>query len=440
MFCLPVLMALSALLAACGGGEGGRRPDVLLLILDTTRADHFGAYGYERPTTPNFDRLAAEGRRFDAAWAQSPWTLPAVATILTGQPPRVHGAGRASGGILPLRPELPALAESMTDAGYRSAAFMNVIWCSPELSALDRGFELYDHETSDESNSGHRDAARTTAAALEWLDRIGGDPFFMVLHYFDPHLTYDPPAPYDTMFGDDSHGLPADFGSASEVYLIRNGRLRLNDQQRRTLMARYDGELRFADEQFGRLRQALEERGRWDETLVIVVADHGEEFWDHGGFEHGHSHYRELLNVPLIVRRPGEAASGEVVTDRVTQLDIVPTILDFAGLPVPEELPGKVLGAGGSAYAIAEGSLWGGDLLSARSDAGTLIIRRNSAAMITYAADDPLEENGLVGEEHAQSELLELLRTLPAPPSRDDPPVALSDDQIERLRSLGYLN
>jgi arylsulfatase A-like enzyme len=439
MFCLPVMLALLASVVACGGADEPASPDVLLLILDTARADHFGAYGYDRPTTPNFDRFAEEGRRFDSAWAQSPWTLPAVATILTGQPPWVHGAGRARRGIMPLRPEVTSLAELMTVAGYRSAAFMNVVWCSPELSALDRGFEHYDFETSDESNRDQRNAAETTAAALEWLDRIGDDPFFMVLHYFDPHLTYHPPAPYDTMFGDQANGLPPDFGSAAEIYRIRDGSLRLSDAQQRTLMARYDGELRYADEQFGRLREALEERGRWDKALIIVVADHGEEFWDHGGFEHGHSHYRELLRLPLIVKHPGRPAGGEAVADRVTQLDLAPTILDFAGLPIPEEMPGKPFGSGGSPYAIAEGSLWGGELLSARSDSGTLIIRRNSAAMISYAPDDRLEENGMAGERYAPPDLLELLRALPAPPSRNDPPVRLTGDQIERLRSLGYL-
>jgi arylsulfatase A-like enzyme len=426
------------LLTACGGGREAPRRDVLLLIIDTARADHFSAYGYERPTTPNFDRLAAEGSRFDEAWAQSPWTLPAVATILTGQPPRVHGAGRAERGIMPVRPEVPTIAEMMAAAGYRSAAFMNVIWCGPRLSTLDRGFELYDFETSDESNRGHRDAARTTAAALGWLDDIGDDPFFAVLHYFDPHLTYDPPAPFDTMFEEEGSGLPADFGSAADVYKIRDGSLRLSPGERQGLMARYDGELRFADEQFGRLRQELEARGRWEETLVIVLADHGEEFWDHGGFEHGHTHYRELLRVPLIVKRPGGQA-GVAVAERVTQLDVAPTILDFAGIPIPGELPGKLLGGGGSAFAVAEGSLWGGQLLSVRSDDGTLIMRRENGAMLTFTAGDKMERNGLLGEEHAPAELVELLRALPAPPARNTPPEQLTEEQLETLRSLGYL-
>jgi len=431
-------LALLVLLTACGGGRQAPRRDVLLLIIDTARADHFSAYGYERPTTPNFDRLAAEGRRFDEAWAQSPWTLPAVATILTGQPPRGHGAGRAKGGILPLRPEVPTLAELMTAAGYRSAAFMNVIWCGPRLSALNRGFELYDHQTSDESNLGHRDAARTTAAALDWLDDIGDDPFFAVLHYFDPHLTYDPPAPFDTMFEEQGSALPADFGSAAEVYRIRDGSLRLSRMQQQALMARYDGELRFADEQFGLLRRELEARGRWDETLVIVLADHGEEFWDHGGFEHGHTHHGELLRVPLIVRRPAEPAGGPVA-ERVTQLDVAPTILDFAGIAIPGELPGNVLGSGDTTFAVAEGSLWGGELLSVRSDTGTLIMRRENGAMVTYGADDRLELNGLLGEKNAPAELVELLRALPTPPPRHAPPEQLTEQQLETLRSLGYL-
>jgi membrane-anchored protein YejM (alkaline phosphatase superfamily) len=426
-------------LAACGG-EGTAMPgDILLIVVDTARADHFSSYGYSRPTTPSFDRLAKEGMRFEDAWAQSPWTLPAMATILTGRPPHVHGAGRAREGILPIRPEVATLAERMAAADYRTAAFINVIWCGPRLSALDRGFELYDFHTSDESNRGHRDAMRTTDAALAWLDMIDDDPFFIIVHYFDPHLTYDPPPPYDTTFEEDpGMGLPAGFGSAVEVFKIRNGSLRLDPMQKKSLMARYDGELRYTDEQFARLRKGLERRGRWKDALVIVVADHGEEFWDHGGFEHGHSHYRELLRVPLIVKKPGEAG-GEVAEERVTQLDIAPTILEFAGLDLPDELPGKVLGTAGSTYAVAEGSLWGGDLISVRSDDGSLILNRDTGSTIFFDAADIMELSGSSAAGNAEPDLLQLLHALPRLPTRDEAPEALTEKQLEELRSLGYL-
>ena len=197
---LTPLLGLSLLVAAGCAPAPPPTGGVLLIILDTTRTDHLSAYGYPRLTSPNLDRLATEGQRYDRAWSQAPWTLPSVATILTGRPPWIHGAMRGPGGIRPIDPELTTLAESMKQAGYATGAVINVVWCSPRLSGLNRGFEHYDYHETDASNRGHRDAAATTDAALEWLDGSGDRPFFLVVHYFDPHLTYDPPAPYDTMF------------------------------------------------------------------------------------------------------------------------------------------------------------------------------------------------------------------------------------------------
>ena len=434
---IGLVLALALLAAGCGE-EPARRGDVILVIVDTARADHLSSYGYLRQTTPELDRLAAEGERYENAWAQSPWTLPAVATILTGQPPHVHGAGRTAAGIRPLRPDLPTIAERMAAAGYRTAAFINVLWCAP-TSGLNRGFERYDFRTSDESNVGTRDAAETTTAALDWLSGAGEDPVFMVVHYFDPHLTYDPPAPYDTMFEEGGGPrVPPGFGSAAQVFRIRRGEIRLDPAQRSSLIARYDGELRFMDEQFGRLRRGLEEAGRWDDALVVVVGDHGEEFWDHGGFEHGHSHHRELMRVPLIVRRPA-GERGEVLNGRVRQIDVAPTVFDFAGLPGPVGLPGRVLGPEGSRFAVGEGSLWAGDLVSARSDAGTLILDRGSGELVFFGSEDRFEHAGRPGEENADPELLQLLRALPAAPASPAQELELTEEQLEQLRSLGYI-
>lgn len=408
--------------------------DVVLIILDTTRADHLSSYGYEELTTPNLDRLSREGTRYTNAWAQAPWTLPAIATILTGEPPHVHGAGRYAGSTFAIRDDLPTLAEQMTGRGYRSAAFINVVWCSPELSSLDRGFGRYDFATSDASNVGQRNAEETTTAAIEWLDEIGEDPAFLVVHYFDPHLSYDPPEPFDGQFGG-GIGLrvPPGFGSAGQVFGVRDGRIELDERERKALIARYDGELAFTDAEFGRLRAALEDRGRWDDALVIVVADHGEEFWDHGGFEHGHSHHRELLRIPLIVKHPDEAP-GQVSADRVRQLEIAPTILAFADLE--SALPGFVLGHGTAEQSIAEGSLWGGNLYSLRSDEGTLIMQRSSGEGYFYSAGDTGELQS-APLDAAGAALKERLDAVPVP--RIQRPSEMTDEQRERLRSLGYL-
>jgi arylsulfatase A-like enzyme len=442
MVLLPAVLLAGLLLSAPGCDEAPPPlpGDVVLVVLDTTRADHLSAYGYLRQTTPHLERLAAEGQRFDNAWAQSSWTLPAMATLLTGLPPYAHGAGRGPGGrgMLPLRPQVATLAERMSGVGYRTAAFINVIWCSPEISGLDRGFRTYDFRTSDESNRGQRDAAATTRAALDWLRDAGEDPVFIVVHYFDPHLTYDPRAPYDSIFEERPEPrIPPGFGSAAEVFRVRRGELRLDPALRKSLIARYDGEIRYADAQFGKLREALEQLGRWDDALVIVVGDHGEEFWDHGGFEHGHSHHREVLRMPLIVKRPGDGAG--VSDDRVRQIDIVPTVIDFVGLPPVSDLPGGVLGTVDADVTIGEGTLWGGRLISARSDAGTLILDRDSGDLRFYAPQDTWERHPMTEARQADPSLLELLRALPERDTTSRDAVPLSDEQLEKLRSLGYV-
>jgi len=426
------------LLARCHGAPAAPR-DVVLVILDTTRADHLSAYGYSRPTTPNLARLAAEGERFDAAWAQSCWTLPSVATLLTGQPPHVHGASRTATGAYGVRPGVPTLAERMRGAGYRTAAIMNVAWCSPRLSNLDRGFDAYDFHTSDGTNRNHRDARETTDAALAWLERQGSAPVFLVVHYFDAHLTYDPPAPFDTRFEPDAGPrVPPGFGSAAEMLALRSGAIVLDARHRESLIARYDGEIAFADEQFGRLRAGLERLGRWDDAVVLVVGDHGEEFWDHGGFEHGHSHHREVLRVPLILRRPG-GPSGVTRAERVRQLDVAPTVLNAAGLE-PSDLPGQRLDErSGARFSVAEGSLWSGDLLSVRSDDGTLLLDRRSGRSVFYAPGDVAESTPLPATTPEAQRLRRILDALPPERTRVDEPRQFTPEQLEQLRSLGYV-
>lgn len=434
---LGLAVVFVALGLSCSGSRG-RPGNVVLVILDTVRADHLSCYGYSRLTTPHIDRLAAEGERYDQAWSQSSWTMPSVTTILTGQPPHVHGAYKGKDGWFPLRDDVVTLAQRLGQAGYDTGAVINVMWLQP-LFKIDRGFDSYDFHMTDETNRSARTAAATTAAALDWAESVGPGPFFLVVHYFDAHLTYDPPAPYDALYEPNNAGrLPRGFGSAGQVGKIRDGRLRLDGRGRKSLVARYDGELTYLDDQFGRLRAGLEARGLWDDSLVVVVGDHGEEFWDHGSFEHGHSHYRELLRVPLVVKRPGGLA-GAVVDERVRQLDIAPTILEFAGLELPPELPGRVLGSGGADYSVAEGSFWAGDLISIRSDGGTLILNRDTGERQFFAAADVAEVGAQPADPSGHADLERLLLALPPQKRRDQPPWTPDAQQLEQLRALGYV-
>jgi arylsulfatase A-like enzyme len=191
------------------------------------------------------------------------------------------------------------------------------------------------------------------------------------------------------------------------------------------------------DSQFARLREGLEALGYWDDLVVVVVADHGEEFWDHGGFEHGHTHFLELIHVPLIVKRPG-GPSGVVNANRVRQLDLAPSVCRWAGVSVPDAMPGLEMETTAAKYAIAEGTLYGGGLISARSDQGTLILDRASGGMVFFAAGDIHEEapqpwNETVGR------LESMLRAIPTVRPQAEKPWQLTKEQQQRLRSLGYL-
>lgn len=427
-----------ALAAGCVASERPpENPGIVLVVIDTLRADHLHAYGYNRPTSPHLDRLSDEGERYEQAYSQSPWTLPAIATMLTGRLPQIHGAGLdPDGRLFPLRAGVPTLAETLSQAGFRTGAIVNVEFCRPR-SGLARGFGTYDFVAGTDSNRGGRDAAGTTDAALKWLSGIGDEPFFLLVHYFDPHLTYDPPAPYDTMFqGGEASLIGRGFGTVEQLFALRRGEVTLSPAQRKSLIARYDGEIRFVDEQFGRLREGLEQAGLWDRSLVFVTSDHGEEFWEHGGFEHGHSHHREVLRIPLIARWP-DGRTG-IRHGRVRQLDLAPTILSYVGLPIPPELPGRPLDEQGSSYSVAAGSLWAGYLLSIRSDDGTLILDRAGGRRLFFPPEDQAEKReARASHLRTANRLEDILRTLPDP--LQDVAQELTDEQRENLRTLGYI-
>lgn len=439
---LPWGLVLAVLLLGLGCGRepnSSAAGNVILVIVDTLRADHLGCYGYDRDTSPHIDRFARRSERYENAYAQAPWTLPSVASILTGRWAHGHGArSRLDGKILPIAEDAATLAQWMQQAGYRTGAAINVPFLGPSLGVA-RGFEHFDFDPGDFSNRKQRDAAATTDAVLRWVDGLGGDRFFLLVHYFDPHLTYDPPSPYDTLFEPDGESaIRVGWGRPEQVHRLRHGQVQPVERQRQSLVARYDGEIRYTDEQFGRLWEALEERGLWDGSLVILTSDHGEEFWDHGGFEHGHTHYREMLRVPLLVKRPGQSAPV-VHTELVRSIDIAPTVRRFAGLEPHPDLPGRPLGGEGASHSLAEGSLWSGDLVSIRSEEATLIWNRTTGRQQFFLAHDGTELESTDPAEHpAGRDLLARLRDLPTgDTSREswepDP------QELEQLRSLGYI-
>lgn len=300
----------------------GAPRSVILVVVDTLRADHLGLYGYQRPTSPALDAAAAEGVVFERAFATSPWTLPSFGSIFTGLLPSRHGAVSLLGAIAE---DTPTLAEILAARGYATAALV----CNPLLEpryGMARGFAEYDAYPCTNEHIRRADAA--VDAALTWIDGRQG-PFFLLLHLFDPHMTYDPPAEVRGRFtGAYDVEMKLPFRRMNRA--LRFGESRLSAAEQGFVAAAYDEEVLFVDQQIGRFIAALRERGVWRETLVVLTSDHGEELFDHGGFEHGHTLYQEQLHVPFVVWGPG-VRGGRSQTP-VSLTDVVPTVLDAVGL------------------------------------------------------------------------------------------------------------
>jgi len=331
-----------ACLVACGPGAPEVQPTArhaILIVVDTLRADHLGTYGYGRPTSPRLDRWAETGRVFENAQSTSPWTLPSFASMLTGHLPTRHGATAKfrEGGIdfFALDASVSTVAEVLRDAGLRTGAVVNNPFLARSLD-MHRGFEHYDHEKGNNRESRRADVM--VDRALRWIDEVEGEPFFLLLHLFDPHVKYDAPRPWRGKFtaGIDSE-LSLPMGS---VLAIRAGEIELDDGDRDFVAAAYDEELAFVDDQLDRFRRELEARGLLEDALVILTSDHGEELFEHGGFEHGHAMWQELLRVPFIAWGPGVRPGREAAAISVT--DVAATLLEGLGID-PERIEGRSL-------------------------------------------------------------------------------------------------
>lgn len=309
---------LSLVLAASGACQRAPRWNVLLVTFDTTRADHIGSYG-DKKATPNLDALAAQGTRFAHAYAAAPITAPSHSTILTGKYPIAHGF--RDNALFVLEDKHVTLAEVLSEAGYSTAA---AIGSFPLIArwGLDQGFDLYDDHISGKYENvlgdrvlekkdiyfEERPASRVNDAVLPWLHDIDNRPFFLWLHYFDPHQPYLAPSPYDQLYPGDP----------------------------------YLAEIAYSDEAFGNVVRHLKELGEWENTLVVFTSDHGEGLDEHHEATHSMLLYDTTLHVPLIVRMPSQDG-GQVIDTRVGLVDLLPTVLDLLELPIPQDVQGRSL-------------------------------------------------------------------------------------------------
>lgn len=464
----PHLLALGALTlsVACGGSEPDRprRPQgeeqlVVLLIVDTLRQDALGCYGREGADTARIDALAAEGVRFDQAIATSGWTLPSVASILTGTWPAMHKALGKNARLTPITPELPVAAEVYRNAGWTTLGFANAAFLSP-LLGLDRGFDVFDHEHA--YNWDIRRADATVDSALSALDQRPGEDVFLLLHLFDAHLDYDPPDGYLEPFVG-ARRTPEPPVSMKECLELRqeDGEAPPSDVDLDYVRGVYQGEVAFIDRAVGRLVDGLQELGRWDRTSLVLTSDHGEEFWDHGGFEHGHTLYDELVRVPLIVRTPATGAGAvREVEPLVRTIDIAPTLFALSGLESPPSFLGRsllpqLLGepAGAVRPAFSQSTLYGAEKMAWRTDDWCLIVDQaleGADGIELYDVNaDPGQTRNLAAErpqvrdqlvrtfQRFTRELEQRASSIATPKVRDMAPSTIKK-YLESLDTLGY--
>ena len=450
---------LAAIGSACHRKSSS--PSVLLIIIDTLPAGHSSAYGYPLQTTGTLEALAKEGVRFEHAISASPWTLPSLASILTGALPSRHQAGMHldpwtldDRRLATMSENIVTLAEVFRQKGYATAGFFQNPFAHPGYG-LDRGFDVYDYAPGD--NTTIRRADMVTATAMRWLltrDRKN-QPFFLAVHYFDPHLAYDPPPQFMVAFvyGYQGKLIPPFNPGPEEIKKLRFGEVKPSEQDRAFIQGLYDAEVTFTDAQIADFFDFLRQEGLYDNTLILVTADHGEEFWEHGGFEHGHTLYRELLEVPLLIKFPRGQWAGTVVPERVSLLDLFPTVMNYLGWPVPFAVDGRsFLPAGEIGFTfpprtsiISENLHYGPEQQSLYSGPYHLIINRVTGRIELYdAAKDPAETANLLGRQEKlpavlKTELLAVakkMKELESEPPREAP---IDEETKAKLRALGYL-
>ncbi|MCE9594882.1 MAG: sulfatase [Planctomycetes bacterium] len=416
---------------------------MLFLAVDTLRADRLGVQGNTRGLTPNIDRLASLGVRFADASSHAPWTLPSFASLFTSLYPSEHGAGGRFPDFTALAPTVPTVAEGFRDAGYDTAAITNVDFLGTTFGAC-RGFEHLD-SVHFANNEELRRAGPTTDAALAWLATPRAKPWFLFVHYFDAHAAYDPPPEYRARFAapEDARSTWT-FGSRAELVAQRQGNLVLDPATMARAEALYDAEVAYVDAEIGRL---LERSGALDPahpTIVVFTADHGEEFQDHGSWEHGHTVYQELLHVPLIVAAPGRLAPA-VVSTPVRHIDVAPTLCELADVAPSASFRGKsLLGLLASApaklgHSLAEGAFLGPPRQAWRDGFDKLIVSEHGLELYDLHAD-PAEAHDRSRAEFARALELadELELASKALRLAHGGAVELSDDERARLETLGY--
>jgi arylsulfatase A-like enzyme len=427
--CALPLHLLAFVLVGCGEPplEGRGQPNVLLIVVDTLRADHLHSYGYPRRTSGNVDALASQGWVFQNHIASAAQTVPSTLSMMLSLHPPEHGFRHPSNGYFaknpPLYPDrLLFLAEVYSEAGFATAGFVG----NPFLrraNGFAQGFDefFYSEEAGD----------RLTAAASRWLEEHvrSPRPFFVYLHYFDVHWPYSPPPAYWGRFEVPEGGR----------LVYRNGPVNgVDEKDLLASIAMYDSAIAFVDDEIGKLLRTLEELGVRDNTVIAVTSDHGEEFLDHGGLGHGTTVYGELVRVPLVLVHEGRLEPGRAIEALTHHIDLAPTLLQLSGVPAPEGFRGRPLPAPAE-RAFSEDGPW----RAVYSNERKLVINKTTDSHEIFDVRDERDQHALpdeVGTAGLSADLDwydALERVTPASDARST--AEWSDVEMDRLRALGYL-
>jgi len=452
----PILTGPAAVAPAVVAETAGpmRAPNLVLISIDTLRRDHTSVHGYGVKTTPNLEALASDGVRLNRAYSHTPTTGPSHTTMLTSLYPMAHGMLKNGER---LSASVTTLAEILRGQGYATAAFVSSYVLAP-VFGLNQGFDSYDASFEPSSKNGcgcsssqeERCADEVTASVLDWFEVNSKrtQPFFLFIHYFDPHAGYDPPPGF---------GAPSIADDSSLSPLLRLER-RIED---------YDGEVRFTDQQVGLVLKEIDQRGLRNDTLVVVTSDHGESFGENGVIGHGVALYETMISIPLVLRFPGTIPPGLSSDEPVGLIDITPTILDLIGVEIGGRgFQGKSLVPLITGKRKAELDV---PIFLQRRHYTTPVVRgvrvegsqfavrtkdwkyvedgQGQARLLFNLSDDPGELKNLVADRPAQVKRLSTMvkvwkkRNEPSHPLAEQPGVSegISPKDLEHLRALGYV-
>ena len=411
--------------------------NVLVISYDTLRADHLSLYGYERDTSPNLDAIGEQSVVFESAIAQSSSTFPSHMSLFQSRYASTTSTAA------------PMLAEVLRSAGYATAAFTGGGNLAGKFG-FDRGFDRYDE-------------IRQLSGLVElmpmfesWLRAQPERPFFAFLHTYDIHHPYDPPAPFDSMFFGDYEGSITGKRTGNLLNKIRRihhfaedtTEVSLSDDDRKKIVALYDGGVRYADQYLGQIQALLHELGLWDNTIVVFLSDHGEEFWEHKQVLHSFTVFQEAIHVPLVIKMPKQQRAGLRIEQQVRLMDVSPTLLDLLDIPIPESMLGQSLRSvidapqDNERSAVSEMS----DYRAYLTPPHKLIVDASDRRLLLFdLSSDPTEQNDLSEQNRDRArqlyrELAEELRDLSSH-SVDGIAKDLPEDEelMEQLRALGYL-